>query len=104
MKAIAVGSMRPKAAGIGERTWGLVRLGLVPNQFRLRKYVAGRSLFAMSVGLGWGWGSGITRWAQTAGVPLHCAGLPAGPADRRAGITAVPSRSGDPSAPERVPP
>ena len=59
-----------------------------------------RSLFAMSVGMGWG--RGIARWGLKPKVwpskclcaECDCAGLPAGPAGRRAGITAVPSRPG----------
>ena len=49
---------------------------------------------------GWGWGRGIARWGLKPKVwpskclCAECAGLPAGPAGRRAGITAVPSRPG----------
>ena len=98
MKTIAVGPMRRlKAARIAKKKKNMLEFGQF--RFQISSYFGnkqtGRSLFAMSVGMGWR--RGIARWGLKLKVwpskclCAECAGLPAGPAGRRAGITAAPS-------------
>ena len=73
MKTIAVGPMRLNAACIAKN---MLEFGQV--RFQISSYFGnkqtGRSLFAMSVGMGWGcvgWGGNRTLGAQTEGVTVE---------------------------------